>query len=145
MSTPIIMPSNKTHHSNPNSRHSTVINIGDSLTINMYKRLIIHCRSKGLPTPKTVWKFNGKSISEVENVFEATNGSLMITPITWAHNGVFECYKINPAGLDSARSEVKVYGERLKSLDSFFNIRRSDRSHSEARKKRKVRSLRRNV
>lgn len=89
------------------------VNIGDTVTVNLFKKLEVNCESSGVPKPKTVWKFNGKPISGIENVLESKNGTLMITSITWMHRGSIECFKMNPAGLDTASSKVNVYGKHI--------------------------------
>lgn len=111
MTKPQIFASNNTLNSVPTPDRIVFMNIGDRLRINLYKRLMIHCGSNGIPTPKTVWKFNGKPIDTVENIIEGKNGSLLITSITWNHEGTYECFRINPAGLDTATSKLKVYGK----------------------------------
>ena len=111
MSKPSILKSNQSIFTIPTDKSKIHINIGDSLTINLYKKLMIHCHAEGLPKPKVVWQLNGKAINLIQNVNDYKNGSLLITSITWMHRGSFECFQMNPAGLDTASSDVKVYGK----------------------------------
>lgn len=108
---PYIVPFNKTVYSHPKERTSVHLNAGGTARVNLYKTLMIHCGGGGVPPPKNVWKFNGNPIRASDDIIETKNGSLLINPVTWGHKGTYECFKINPAGLESATSKVIVYGK----------------------------------
>ena len=115
---PKIISSNAILFTNHNVKATKVIKIGDSLTANLKKRVIITCATMGLPDPKIVWKFNGKPIEDVTGLKTFRDGSLEVTSVSWEHKGLFECNAINIVGVDSATSTVNVVGKFLRYMMS---------------------------
>ena len=46
MTEPVITPSDEKRRSNPRQRYPVVINIGDSLAVNLYKKVVINCNAE---------------------------------------------------------------------------------------------------
>lgn len=98
-------------YTDPRGQLKYHLNIGDFIVANLLKVITMHCEATGVPKPNIVWKFNGRPISEIDNLIDVNNGSMIINRVRWDNQGVYECYQINSAGLDTAFSKVKVYGK----------------------------------
>ena len=112
MEKPVINCSARKAFTKPSSNNIAHISVGDDIITNLYKNVFIHCPSiVGIPKPKIVWKLNGKVIDGIPGLYDWKNGSIQLQSVAWEHEGSFVCYQINPIGLDTCSSEVKVYGK----------------------------------
>jgi len=106
-----IVASKREHFTNPLYNDLSYIRVGDSIVVNLGKRIQIDCRASGLPVPKYIWKFNGDSLSEHKYIVDLKNGSILVQRVTWNHEGQFRCFAVNSIGVDSVAIHVRVVGE----------------------------------
>ena len=90
-----IVASKREHFTNPLYNDLSYIRVGDSIVVNLGKRIQIDCRASGLPVPKYIWKFNGESLSEHKYIVDLKNGSILVQRVTWNHEGQFRCFAVN--------------------------------------------------
>lgn len=73
----------------------------ENLTLNAGDKINVTCCSSGVPTPKILWKFNGKVIKESDGIqFDYMMES-----------GDYECFAVNSEGFDSAKIYVEILRE----------------------------------
>ncbi|KAM9370790.1 LOW QUALITY PROTEIN: hemicentin-2 [Phaethornis superciliosus] len=86
--------------------------IGDGethLTVVTNHSLRIHCRATGVPTPRIQWLKGGHPLSQQDGVVVSEDGgTLLITRVGLAHEGLYICQGSNWAGVAQAEVQVSV-------------------------------------
>lgn len=123
MKKPKIRVSNNVLYTNNHRRAATIIGIGDTLTVNLKKKISIACPTSGIPDPKKMWKLNGNPIDKIEGLATNADGDIIIESVRWKHNGTYECNALNYAGADIASSKVTVVGMYFFFIISALSMR----------------------
>lgn len=73
---------------------------------------VLECQATGDPLPVVTWFFSSAQIPNQGDprVRQASNGSLLITPVQTGDRGEYLCLATNSAGNDSITLQLTVYG-----------------------------------
>ena len=103
-----------------------ILNLPKRLTFIESQTETLHCKGKGIPVPKLIWRKNGEEITSYTKYNITTIGgmenrksTLQIRNLTYDDRGNFSCTMKNRKGLQTKTTVLTVQGERAQK--SAFN------------------------
>ena len=75
-------------------------------------RAVLDCVATGNPPPTVSWFFNSVPLPSpsIPRIQQASNGSLILSPVEGGDEGGYICRARNIAGMESATFQLRVYG-----------------------------------
>ena len=76
-------------------------------------RAVLDCVAMGNPPPTVSWFFNSVPLPSpsIPRIQQASNGSLILSPVEKRDEGGYICRASNVAGMESATFQLRVYGK----------------------------------
>ena len=84
-----------------------------SVAVTEGSNVALECRVSGDPTPTVAWFYNSVQVpnSGAQHITQASNYSLLFSPVQSSDRGQYVCQATNAAGQDSASLQLTVYGK----------------------------------
>ena len=106
-----------------------ILNLPKRLTFIESQTETLHCKGKGIPVPKLIWRKNGEEITSYTKYNITTNGgmndrgsTLKIHNLEYKDRGNFSCTITNRKSFENQTAVLTVQGKRLAMFDLIYKL-----------------------